>query len=628
MEATEHLKNHAAEKSLFTQRAVVAGIGILVLISLLIARLSWLQIFQHSYFDTRSNDNRMRVTVVPPVRGLIFDRNGVLLAENLPSYRLEIVPEQVQDMDAVIEEMAKLIELDEDDLALFKRRRDRTPKFRGVVLRNQLTATEVARLEVNRHRFPGVDVRAALSRHYPLGTAAAHVVGYVGSITEEELKKLDERRYQGTQEIGKVGVEYSHQDRLHGQPGFKILETNAVGRTLRQLEYQRPLQGEGLYLTLDAQLQVAAEQAMGDQDGAVVAIEPRTGGILALVSRPNFDPELFVHGIDHASFKALNENPARPLYNRALQGHYPPGSTVKPMMALAGLELGLRNHTSRDYCPGHFSLPNSKHRYRDWKRQGHGSVNMLYAITQSCDVYFYKLAIDLGVDRIHDFASRFGLGRTTGVDLPREKRGVLPSRDWKRRQLNQPWYQGETVSVGIGQGYMTTTPLQLAHLAATLALRGERLRPHILLATEQATTGKIEGMAPKALPPVKLRDPQYWDWVIAAMEDVTSAPHGTARSVGRGAGYRTAGKTGTSQVIAMRQDEKVAVKNQNKPKEERDHALFIAFAPIEDPRIALAVLVEHGGSGGAVAAPIARQILDAYLEGKPVISAAAKEGPP
>ncbi len=618
MEAEGRLKNSAAEKSIFSRRALVAAIGTLGLVAILLGRLTWLQVIQHSYYDTRSDDNRMRVAIVPPVRGLIFDRNGVLLAENLPSYRLEVVPERVDDLETVLERLAQIIEIKPNDIELFHKRRQRTPKFRGVVLRNQLTATEVARFEVNRHRFPGVDVHAALSRHYPLDHAGAHVVGYVGSITEQELQKLDARLYQGTQEIGKVGVEYSHETRLHGKPGFKILETNAVGRTLRELQYQRPVQGDSLYLTLDAKLQIAAERAMGDQDGAVVAIDPRTGGILALVSRPNFDPGLFVHGIDHASFNALNNNPARPLYNRALQGQYPPGSTVKPMMALAGLELGLRGHKHKEYCPGYFMLPNSKHRYRDWKRQGHGTVDMQYAITQSCDIFFYKLAIDLGIDRIHDFSQRFGLGQVTGVDLPREKRGVLPSREWKRRQLNQPWYQGETVSVGIGQGYMTTTPLQLAHMVSTIALRGQRLRPHILLATEEAATGKISNLPNEALPEVKLSNDQYWDWVIEAMEDVTNAPHGTARSVGLNAAYRTAGKTGTSQVMAMRQDEKYAVKNYDKPKEERDHALFVAFAPLEDPKIALAVLVEHGGSGGSVAAPIARLILDAYLEGKPV----------
>ncbi|MGB1580019.1 MAG: penicillin-binding protein 2, partial [Nevskiales bacterium] len=390
---------------------------------------------------------------------------------------------------------------------------------------------------------------------------------------------------------------------------------NAVGRSLRELEYQRPQQGDSLYLTIDAKLQVAAENAMGFEDGAVVAIEPRTGGILALVSKPNFDPGLFVHGIDHASYNALNNNPARPLFNRALQGQYPPGSTVKPMMALGGLQLGLRGHQDHDYCPGFFTLPNSKHRYRDWKRSGHGRVDMQYAITQSCDIYFYKLAIDMGVDRIHDFASLFGLGRPTGVDLPREKQGVVPSQDWKRRQLNQPWYKGETVSVGIGQGYMTTTPLQLADMTATMARHGQRIQPHALLATEEAATGQITSLAPKPLEPVVLKDDRYWDWVTKAMVDVTRAPHGTARSVGLGAAYITAGKTGTSQVIAMSQDQKYAVKNKDKPKHERDHALFIAFAPVEDPKIALAVLVEHGGSGGSVAAPIARKILDAYLEG-------------
>lgn len=618
MEAKGHFKNSAAEKNLFSRRALFAGVMTLGLIAILISRLTWLQVIQHSYYDTRSDDNRMRVTIVPPVRGLIFDRNGVLLAENLPSYQLEVVPEQIEDLDEALQQLATIIDIDADDIALFHKRRKRTPKFRGVVLRNQLSAAEVARFEVNRHRYPGVDVHAALSRHYPLGNSAAHVVGYVGSITEQELKKLDARLYQGTHDIGKVGVEYSHEKRLHGEPGFKILETNAVGRTLRELEYSRPIQGESIYLTLDAKLQVAAERAMHGQDGAVVAINPKTGGILAMVSRPNFDPGLFVHGIDHANFNALNHNPARPLFNRAVQGQYPPGSTVKPMMALAGLELGLRAHHHKDYCPGFFTLPNSKHRYRDWKRSGHGSVDMKYSITQSCDIYFYKLAIDMGIDRIHAFGARFGLGQYTGVDLPREKRGVLPSREWKRRQLNQPWYQGETVSVGIGQGYMTMTPLQLGHLASTIAERGTRMQPHILLASEEAATGKIETLPNVALDPVVLRDDKYWDTVIEAMEDVTSAPHGTAKSVGRNASYRAAGKTGTSQVIAMRQDEKYAVKNHNKPKEERDHALFISFAPIEAPKIALAVLVEHGGSGGSVAGPIARKILDAYLEGKPV----------
>lgn len=618
MSAPSRIKNTFAERRLFMVRAWLALIVILIMAGGLIARMFWLQIMNHDYYITRSDDNRMRVLTVPPVRGLIHDRNGVVLAENLPAYRLEVVPEQAQDIETTLETLATLVTLNEADIERFHERRKRTPKYMGVPLRLRLSEDELARFEVNRHLLPGVDVRAALSRHYPLGEAGSHVIGYVGSITEEEVKRLDPSRYQGTLSIGKVGVEKSHQDALHGKPGYKIIETNAKGRPLRELEYKRPLPGQNLHLTLDASLQVSAYNALHGVEGAVVALNPKTGGLLAMVSRPGFKPGLFVHGIDHASYKALNEDPNRPLYNRALQGQYPPGSTVKPMMALAGLQYGINTPSTSRYCPGYFRLGNAKRRYRCWKRHGHGSMNLLHAVMQSCDIYFYDLAVELGVDRIHDFASQFGLGKPTGIDLPREKSGVLPSKAWKKKYFNQVWYPGETVSVGIGQGYMTTTPMQLAQMTSNIARRGEVMRPHILKRMENIISGEEKLVEPVMETRIQLADPIYWQKAIDAMHAVVHHPRGTAKRISIDIDYEIAGKTGTSQVIALSQDDKVAPKNEELPKEARDHALFIAFAPVEDPEIVVAVLVEHGGSGSGAAAPVARKVLDAYLRGIPV----------
>ena len=618
MRAPSRIKNALAERQLFNLRAYVAVGAIALMASGLIARMVWLQVMNHEYYNTRSDDNRMRVLTVPPVRGLIHDRNGVILAENLPSYRLEIIPEQVDSLEDTIAELAKLVAVDEGDIKLFHERRRRTPRYRGVPLRLRLNEDELARIEVNRHRFPGVDVRAALSRHYPLAEAGSHIVGYVGSISEEESRKLDPSRYQGTLSIGKVGVEKSHQDILHGKPGYKILETNATGRPLRELEYERPLPGQNVYLNLDAKLQVSAYNALHGVEGAVVALDPKTGGLLALASQPGFKPGLFVHGIDHKSFKALNEDPNRPLYNRALQGTYPPGSTVKPMMALAGLQHGINTPSSSKYCPGFFRLGKAKRRYRCWKRHGHGSMNLMHAVMQSCDIYFYDLAVELGVDRIHDFASQFGLGRRANIDLPREKAGVLPSKEWKKRRFGQVWYPGETVSVGIGQGYMTTTPLQLAQMTANIARRGKVLRPQALHRIENIITGEETVIEPVEEKSIELGTPVYWQKAIDSMHAVVNHQRGTARRIAIGADYEIAGKTGTSQVRALSQEDAKAPKNEDLPKEARDHALFIAFAPAEDPEIVLAVLVEHGGSGSAAAAPVARKVLDAYLRDIPV----------
>ena len=598
---------------MFARRTALAGLGVVALIGVLGARMTFLQVQQHDYFTTRSNDNRMRVQVVAPVRGLIFDRNGVLMAENLPAYRLEIVPEQIEDMQDTIDRLSKLVEIREQDLQRFHRRLRTEPRFRGVPLRFLLSPEEVARLEVNRHHFPGVSIVAGLSRSYPVGESAAHLLGYVGSISEAELATLDESRYRGTNYIGKVGVEYSYEDQLHGEPGSRVTEANAAGRLLRELEYSAPRDGKNLYLTIDTRLQTAAEEAMGEETGAVVAIEPDSGALLALVSTPNFSPQLFVEGISHKDYTALQKHPGRPLFNRALQGQYPPGSTVKPIMALAGLETGNIAPYKKVWCPGYYMLPNSSRRYRDWKRTGHGWIDMFEAIFRSSDVYFYQLAVRLGIDEIARYGEMFNFGSRTGVDLPREKAGVMPSKDWKRAHLGQMWYPGETLNSVIGQGYFNTTPLQLAHATALIARRGKGFRPRVLHAMEDPSSGSIDPAVSTPVPEIKLKDPGNWDLVIKAMTDVVHHPRGTGGRAAVGVKYKIAGKTGTSQVAGLKQDEAKAPSLDKVPRHLRDHALFIAFAPVENPKIAVAVLVEHGGGGGAMAAPIARKVLDAYM---------------
>jgi penicillin-binding protein 2 len=472
-----------------------------------------------------------------------------------------------------------------------------------------LSEEEIARVAIDLYRFPGVEIKADLNRHYPLGSRAAHVIGYVGRIDEAELQKIDERAYQDITHIGKTGAEKSYEEILRGQTGYQQVETNAEGRILRVLERKLPVAGQNIYLTIDIRLQVVAEQALEGYNGAVVAIDPRNGDILALASMPVFDPNPFVNGIDVASYKALNTSPDRPLLNRALKGLYPPGSTIKPFMALAGLEFGTANRNRAVFCPGAYSLSGSNHRFRCWKKGGHGTTNLDKAITQSCDVFFYDLALNTGVDRIHDFLDKFYLGRPTGVDLPGERAGVLPSQAWKRQTYNKPWYAGETLNIGIGQGYMLTTPLQLAHATAIVAQGGKSFQPRILYATQEQGSQEKYLAPPRPLPPVETRDPRQWEFVTNAMAHVVQ--FGTARKIGQGSSYSIAGKTGTAQVFSLGRDEKYDVKRL--AKHLQDHALFVAFAPADNPRIAVAVIAEHGGGGSATAAPIAKQVLDAYL---------------
>jgi penicillin-binding protein 2 len=613
------IKNYLSESQLFLSRAIVAGFLVSLMLLVLILRLVDLQILQHEHFTTRSQENRVKLQPLPPTRGLIYDRNGTLLAQNLPSYSLEITPEQVSDLETALTELEKIIPIGDADRNRFWRLKNQSRRFDKVPIRVRLNQDEVASFAVHRNRFPGIDIEARLLRDYPLAKQTAHVLGYVGRINEQELQQIDVSNYSGTSHIGKNGVEKSYEERLHGKVGLERVEVNAKGRVLRVLEREPPTPGRDLRLFLDIGLQEEATAALAGYNGAVVAIDPNTGGVLALVSKPGFDPNLFVEGISASDYNNLQRSEDTPLFNRALRGQYPPGSTVKPFFGLAGLETATVTGEQKKFCPGFYQLPNHSHRYRDWKRGGHGFADLRLAIVQSCDVYFYDLARNLGIDRIDEYLSGFGFGQRTGIDLTGELGGVLPSREWKRNTRREAWYPGETLITGIGQGYFLTTPLQLASATATLATRGLYIHPRVVASIQrQYGSNEFEPTLPRTeqLPIV---DPSNWDQVISAMTEVVEGARGTARRI-RSPHYRIAGKTGTAQVFTVKQDEKY---DEDKiDRKMRDHALFVAFAPVKAPRIAVAVIVENGGHGGSVAAPIAKRVMDRYLLG----AQAAKAG--
>jgi len=605
------IKDYLFESHLFMQRSIQALIFSAVLMAILLGRLVYLQVLAHEHYITLSDDNRIKILPLPPNRGLIFDRNGIILADNLPSYRLEITPEQIHDMQETLDGLATLINIRDVDRERFDKLRARTPSFKPVPLRFHLSDEEVARFAIDRHRYPGVDIVAGLSRHYPHGPLLSHALGYVGRIDERDLQRIDASNYSGTTHIGKVGIEKTYEETLHGTVGYRQVETNAEGRVLRTLVRTPPVPGENLYLTLDAELQNTTEQAFGERAGAAIAIEPDSGDILAFVSKPTYDPNLFVNGIDSETYKALRDDDNQPLFNRALRGQYPPGSTLKPFVGLGGLEQGITSEHAHTFCPGYYQLPGKDRKYRDWKRSGHGSVDLTSAIAQSCDVYFYDLALSMGIDRLHDFLAQFGFGERTGIDISGELPGLLPSREWKRGARNQPWFPGETLISGIGQGFMLTTPIQLASATATLSKYGRRMKPHIVASTQKYDDPELSPIAREPVLDMTVEDRHDWEVVIDAMREVVHGRHGTARKVGEGSEYEFAGKTGTAQVFGLKQEEKYDA--EKLAEKLRDHSLFIAFAPVAAPKIAVAVIVEHGGSGSAVAAPIARTILDTYL---------------
>ena len=622
MAGSVRLKDHWAEQRLFARRIFAATVVIVLLVVALGARLFFLQVVKHQYYSDLSQGNRIRIEPLPPSRGLIFDRNGDALALNQPAYQLELVREQTPDVDDTLARLVKLGLIEAADLERVHRQIRARRSFDSVPIRLQLTEEELARFAVNRPDFPGVEVKPRLTRHYPKVGTGVHAIGYVGSISEADQERIDVANYAGTTLIGKLGVERAYEDELHGETGYQQLLVNAQGRRVErvgmstpELTRREPVAGNDLYLAVDARVQQAAEDALAGQRAAVVAIDPHNGDVIAFVSTPTFDPNGFARGLSFAEYEALSTDIDVPLYDRALRGEYPPGSTIKPLVALAALQYGITPPESRRLCKGAFQLPGSSHRYRDWKKGGHGSVDMHTAIAVSCDVYFYGISAEMGIDRMHGFLEQFGLGAKTGIDIAGERKGILPSTAWKRARFKnksaQVWFPGETVIAGIGQGYMLATPLQLAHVAATIAMRGERFEPRLVKGIRDASTGARRELPPRPLPAVKVDDPTYWDVVIGGMVGVTNDPWGTARRAQAGAPYKIAGKTGTAQVFTVGQNEKY---NEGDIAERmRDHALFVAFAPADDPKLAVAVVVENGRSGSGTAAPIARKVFDAYL---------------
>jgi penicillin-binding protein 2 len=604
----------------FQFRLGVAGAVVVGAFALLGLRFIYLQLVQHDYYRTKAEDNRISVVPLAPNRGLILDRNGVVLARNESQYTLEINPQKAGNAEAVINELAKVIEIQPRDRSRFRKLRSEIKGAESLPIRTRLTDDEVARFAANAYRFPGVEIKARLFRSYPFGEVASHALGYIGRISDKDVERLEaegmQANYKGSDFIGKAGIEASYERELHGVTGSAQVEIDASGRGIRALASSPPTSGNNLALTLDIRLQEVAERAFGNFRGALVAIEPGTGGVLALVSRPGYDPNLFVDGIDAAAWEALNNDPDKPLNNRALTGAYPPGSTFKPFMAMMALELGRRTPEYTISDPGFFTLPGVAHRWRDWKVGGHGAVNLHRSIVISCDTYYYGVANDTDIDALHGFLSQFGFGQPTGIDIDGERGGLLPSREWKRKRfktaVEQKWYPGDSVSVGIGQGYNLATPVQLAFATAILANNGVVYKPHIVRHVTDARGGETRAIEPQPVRTVKL-NPKWVELVKTAMVDVTK-PGGTAARSAAGAAYAYGGKTGTAQVIAMKQNEKYDEKKV--AERHRDHSLFIAFAPAAAPTIALGILVENGGHGSATAAPIARIVLDYFLLGK------------
>jgi penicillin-binding protein 2 len=610
-------KNTERELYLFRLRLSALGLLVFICFGLLFARFLWLQGYKYKDYAAQAEDNRISIVPVVPNRGLIVDRNGVVLARNFSAYTLEITPSKIKgELDAVIDDLATLVDIQPKDRKRFRKQLDESKNFESVPIRTRLTDEEVARFTAQRYRFEGVDIQARLFRQYPLGGVASHVIGYIGRINHREAQKIAEMddavNYSGTAYIGKEGIEKSYEKHLHGTTGYEEVEVTAGGRAIRTVAKTPAVPGNNLILSIDIELQKIVEQAFGDRRGALVAIEPSTGDILAYVSMPTYDPNLFVDGIDQQSWEELNNSPDRPLLNRPLSGSYPPGSTFKPFMALAALELGKRTPSQSIADPGHFWFGN--HKFRDDKVGGHGMVDMYKSIVESCNTYYYVLANDLGIDAIHDFMKPFGFGQLTGIDLEHEKRGVLPSTAWKRAAYRTPeqkkWYAGETISVGIGQGYNSFTPLQLAHAVANLANNGVVMKPHLVKKVEHGATKEQSLTVPTESYRINLKQENI-DVIKKAMIGVTK--EGTSARSFANAAYVSAGKTGTAQAVGMKKNEKYDAKKI--AERHRDHSLYTAFAPADNPRIAIGIIVENAGFGSAAAAPIVRKALDYYLLG-------------
>ncbi|MGN0920289.1 MAG: penicillin-binding protein 2 [Cellvibrio sp.] len=614
METSQQFKDYQREMRLFRNRVIVMVVALLLLMGALIYRYYDLQINHYQTYATQSDRNRIHVQPVPPTRGLIFDRNGVILADNKPIYTLTVVGSDSTGLNETIERLKKIITISEADITKFHRLKKQARHYLDPVpLRTKLTEEEIARIAVNQHLLEGVEVEAELVRSYPSSTLFAHVVGYTGRISEKEMQAFTPEQikaYSGTHSIGKIGIERSYEEILLGEVGSQNVETNARGRVMRVLDRTDPIKGKDISLHLDAAIQETAAAAMMGRRGALVAIEVETGGVVAALSNPGFDPNLFVTGISFADYKALNEDIDTPLINRFLQGQYPPGSTIKPLIGLAGLHSGATDPDRTIWDPGYFTLPGSSRIYRDWilavTGGGHGRINLRRAIAESCDTYFWDMGVRTGVDTLHEVGNLFGLGELTGIDVPHERRGIWPSREWKRAARGQPWYPGDTVNMSIGQGYVLSTPMQLAVMTATIANKGKRIKPHFI----RTIDGVVQ--PPQLESEVKLPQ-EHWDVIFGGMYDVMHGSRGTARRASVLSNYQMAGKSGTAQVVGIAQNAKYdskALKERH-----RDHALFVAFAPLENPKIAVAVMLENAEGGSSQAAPVARRVMDAYLNG-------------
>jgi penicillin-binding protein 2 len=620
--AAQELRNPERELHYFHRRLAVAAALIVIAFGGLFARFFYLQVVRHEHYQTLAESNRIAIVPIVPNRGVITDRNGIVLAQSYSAYTLEVMPSRVRGLEQTIDELAKIVDIQPRDRKRFKRLLEETKNFESLPLRTRLTDEEVARFAVNRYRFPGVEIKARLFRQYPFGELASHVIGYIGRINDRDVETIEEweqtANYKGSDYIGKSGIEASYERELHGTTGFEEVEVDAGGRAVRTLSRTPPTSGNNLKLSLDIKLQQAAEAAFGERRGALVALDPSTGAVLALVSKPGFDPNLFVEGIDPANWEALNTSPDKPLLNRPLRGAYPPGSTIKPFLALSALTSGKRSPTQQIFDPGFFQIAGSAHRFRDDKKEGHGYVDMAKSIIVSCDTYYYMLANETDIDATHDFLAQFGFGEKTGVDIDGELKGVLPSRAWKRerfsgknyREEHRKWYLGDSISAGIGQGYNAFTPVQQAVAIATIANGGSQFRPHLLQSVENVKTGEMREIAPEAVHQLEVK-PEHLAVIRSALIGVPR--EGTSARAFVGAKYVSAGKTGTAQLFTLKEGEKYQAGKIDERL--RDHAWYLAYAPAADPKIAVAVLVENGGFGAQAAAPVARAVFDYYLLG-------------
>lgn len=612
------IRDHSAEANLFARRAFVGFVFVTLLIGVLLSNLYNIQVIDHQDYQTRSNDNRIKVIPIAPNRGLIYDRNGVLLAENKPVYNLEVIPEEVDDLDKALTEVKQIIEISEQQKADFLDDIKHNRRFKSQVLKARLDETEVAKFSVNQHKFPGFSIEARLARFYPYGDTLTHALGYVAKLNKKELIKLEAEdqatNYRATHDIGKLGIEKYYEELLHGMVGSQRVEVNNRGRVIRTLSLTPPEPGHDLVLTLDIGLQQIAQHALKDMRGAVVVLDAKDGGVLALYSNPSYDPNLFVHGISSTDYKKLLNPDRRPLINRTTQGRYAPASTVKPLMAILALEEGLVTEQTQMWDPGFFQIPNVDHKWRDWRRWGHGHVDVYKAIEESCDTYFYDVAYRLGITKISDFMYQFGFGELSGIDIHEETSAIMPSKEWKEGRFRESWWRGDTISVGIGQGYWTATPMQIANATNILVNRGLDHPPHLVQVAKKEN--EVTQINNDEKPPVELKNPHHWQIALDAMHNTVHKVTGTAHKAFRGASYDPAGKTGTAQVVSIAQGERYNAKSLKE--RQRDNAIYVGFAPYNDPQIVVSVVVENTGGGSTVGAPIARQLMDYYFSANPI----------